>query len=156
MSKHIPVHQIHHPFPNVCGCGFFITPTKHPTLYHIAHLSLFNFLSLSVGTIFHRLHQASDSQSHCFFEFFELLWARCFQDIVCLWFLFACLYNWCSLSVWSMPFFVWSMPLKAYMLLAMAIDAPSPLSSISKLGTLSLLTTSDGNQCPLFFLSPFS
>jgi hypothetical protein len=109
-----------------------------------------------VGTIFHRLHQASDSQSHCFFEFFELLWARCFQDIVCLWFLFACLYNWCSLSVWSMPFFVWSMPLKAYMLLAMAIDAPSPLSSISKLGTLSLLTTSDGNQCPLFFLSPFS
>jgi len=40
MGKHIPIHQIHCPFPNVCGRRFSFTPTKHPTLCHTASLSL--------------------------------------------------------------------------------------------------------------------
>jgi hypothetical protein len=38
----------------------------------------------------------------------------------------------------------------------MVIDAPYPLSTISKLGALSLLVVGNGDQCPLLFLSTFS
>lgn len=40
INKHIPIYQIRHPFPNVYGHGFFVTPIKHLTPKHIGSFKL--------------------------------------------------------------------------------------------------------------------
>ncbi len=52
MGKHIPIHQTHHPFPNVWERGFFVTSTKHMILCHVASLFLSDFFKLFVGASF--------------------------------------------------------------------------------------------------------
>jgi len=131
MGKHIPIHQIHCPFPNVCGHRFYITPTKHPTPSLLLWASLSSYELDALNTLF----------------VFGLCWILCLCLQVCTTNASSS-YNGCNFKLRS----------KLLQLLAMAMHPLSPLSQHSHLSSTSFwsfssLALANNGITSNFFLS---
>ncbi len=112
--------------------------------YNDGTMSPFYFFSLKLSffVLFLFSHTCNDDVT-------SLLYSLSLNFFVfILFFIFHTYWPWRCVFLLSQMFL--HLKLKVYLLLAMVIGPPSPLSTISKLGTLSLPTIGNGNQCPFF------